>query len=272
MKRRLYTYLFLLVLLMVSSLMFAAAPDTVAVIPFNDNVISTGEAIALSDILENRLAKFGSFNLVERKAIENIMEELNFSTTDFVDQETAVKAGKMLSSQWLIMGSVSKLGNEYSMNVKLVNTETGRIVTGAYGESKSISGLKDDVESIAKELSQYLFAPFTNGIEFSALTMVYDMEFQSFGAKASFVMKYDELISLGVYGVVLRKNIDGEFGFDLGGKVIFGDPRKQALSLSIGALPSIGVYFRNITLDFYPTMLLGVEDSFGISVGVMLEQ
>jgi TolB-like protein len=250
---------------------FAAQRQTVAVIPFNDNVITSDEAIALSDVLENRLAKLGRFDLVERKAIENIMDELNFGTTDFVDQSTAVRAGRLFSSQWLLLGSVSKLGNIYLVNVKLVNTETGMIVTGENGEAPTIQGLKDDVEAIAKELSTYILSDFKLGIEAGGLVLIHMRQVQSYGVKASCVINAFESISIGAYASVLRRNSDGEVVSTFGGKLVLGDPRKKAISLSIGQLPSIGFFLKNIGIDFYPNMLFGIKDSFGVSVSYLLD-
>ncbi len=254
-------------LLLVVTSGLAAEVQTVAVIPFDDNVITSAEAIALSDILENRLAQYGNFELVERKKIENLMKELNFGTSDFVDQSTAVEAGRMLSAHWLILGSVSRLGNEYSINVKLVNTESGRIVTGASGDAKNIAGIKNDVEEIARTLSTYLLTEFNGSLDISGTVLMQNLEIHSLGANVGFVFSITKEVSAGVWGGAHMRNEDSKLKFMWGGKLLFGDPRKLAFSVNLGHLPSIGLVYKQFFVEVSPLMLLGNEGALGISVG-----
>lgn len=282
MKKILPFILFILAAAFVN--LHASEVQTVAVIPFDDNVISQSEAIALSDILENRLAQFGNFNLVERKKIEDLMKELSFGTSDFIDQETAVEAGRMLSAHWLILGSVSKLGKLYSVNVKLVNTESGRIVTGADGDAKDIIGIKKRVEDIAKTLSKHLLTDFIHALEVFGSAMLYfpqglpegfsqeDISFQSlhsFGGSVGYLHKVTNLISLGVWGSGYIKGRDRELGYQYGGKVVVGDPRDIAISASVSMnqMIMLGMYFKNTIIEVSPPLLIGIDNAFLVSVG-----
>ena len=250
--------------------LFAAVIQTVAVIPFDDNVISSAEAIALSDIFENRLAQTGSFELVERKRIENLMKELNFGTSDFVDQSTAVKAGKILSAQWLVLGSVSKLGKEYSVNVKIVNTESGRIVTGASGEAKDIIQIKRIVEDIAKKLSKQLLTDFIWSFDVSGLVIIQETDVHSVGVNFGFAYNIAENLSAGLVGGVVVRAEDGGLKLNLGGKFVIGDPRRQALVVTLSTFPSVGFIYHKFIVEVSPLMFLGVDNTIGITIGYSL--
>lgn len=266
--RRIGVLVFILILYYGS--LFAAVIQTVAVIPFDDNVISSAEATALSDIFENRLAQTGSFELVERKRIENLMKELNFGTSGFVDQSAAVKAGKILSAQWLVLGSVSKLGKEYSVNVKIVNTESGRIVTGASGEGKDIIQIKRVVEDIAKKLSKQLLTDFIWSFDVSGLMILQEMDVHSIGVNIGFTYNITKNLSVGPVGGVLVRAEDSALKMNLGGKFVIGDPRHQALVVTLSTFPSVGFIYRNFLVEVTPLMFLGVENSIGISIGYSL--
>ncbi|NCB97847.1 MAG: hypothetical protein EOM36_05770 [Bacteroidia bacterium] len=261
----------LVFLLMVSyGALSAASNQTAAVFPFDDNVISSGEAIALSDIFENRLATTGKFDLVERKSIEQLMKELNFGSSSFIDQDTAVKAGRLLSAHWLFLGSVSKLGNTYSVNVKIVNTETGRIVTGASGEANDILQLKKSVESIADKLSKKLLTDFHWSIDVSGLVVVQASDVHTVGVNLGFSYGLLRNLAIGAVGGAIMRSEDSAFNWNFGGKLIIGDPRRQALTVTIGRFPSVGFIYHKFFVEVSPLMFLGVSDTIGLSAGYSL--
>ncbi len=260
----------ILIFIMIYGVLFATTMQTVAVIPFDDNVISSAEAVALSDIFENRLAQTGSFELVERKRIENLMKELNFGTSDFVDQSTAVKAGKILSARWLVLGSVSKLDKEFSVNVKIVNTESGRIVTGASGEAKDIINIKKIVENIAIKLSKHLLTDFIWSFDISGLLILQKTEVHSIGVNFGFAYAITKNLSAGLVGGVVVRTNDSALKLNLGGKFVIGDPRRQALMVTLSTFPSVGFIYHKFFIEVSPLMFIGVEDTFGVSVGYSL--
>lgn len=72
--------------------------------------LDIGKGIA--DLLVEQLVKDGTFAVYERKAIQKIMAEQNFSNSDRADPNSAAKIGKMLGVDAIIMGSITQFGRD----------------------------------------------------------------------------------------------------------------------------------------------------------------
>ncbi|MDR0443670.1 MAG: CsgG/HfaB family protein [Treponema sp.] len=65
-----------------------------------------------------------TMEILERRRIENLQQELNFSLSGQVSDETAVGIGKAIGADTLIYGSMSKIGKEYRMTLRATGVET----------------------------------------------------------------------------------------------------------------------------------------------------
>ena len=68
----------------------------------------------ISDLLVDELVNDGTFRVIERKRLDAILAEQNFSNSDRADPSAATlaKLGKVLGVQYLIVGSITKFGTE----------------------------------------------------------------------------------------------------------------------------------------------------------------
>ena len=110
------------------SIPFAQQTETVAVIEFEGNGVSDFEVTALTDRFRDELVKLGSETVVERGKMEEVLKEQAFQQTGCTSSECAVEVGKLLSVQKIIVGSISKVGNVFSVSCRLVSVETGEIL------------------------------------------------------------------------------------------------------------------------------------------------
>jgi TolB-like protein len=79
-------------------------------------------------ILTNAVATNPSLVLLERQKIESLLKEQNLVTTGRVDAETAVKVGKLLGAQHVLLGQlVVQSDKEMRLLVRSVNVETSVI-------------------------------------------------------------------------------------------------------------------------------------------------
>ncbi len=123
MSRRLITLWLLLVL---ASLAVAQAPaprkKRIAIMDFDYATVHSNVAAyfgsdvdigkGISDLLVTNLVKDGSYSIIERKAIDKILTEQNFSTSDRADPSSAAKIGKLLGVDAMIVGSITQFGND----------------------------------------------------------------------------------------------------------------------------------------------------------------
>jgi curli biogenesis system outer membrane secretion channel CsgG len=72
--------------------------------------IDVGKGI--SDLLVKNLVQDGTYSVIERKALDKILAEQNFSNSDRANPASAAKIGKILGLDAIIVGSITQFGNE----------------------------------------------------------------------------------------------------------------------------------------------------------------
>jgi curli biogenesis system outer membrane secretion channel CsgG len=70
----------------------------------------------IADMIVDELVNDGSFRVIERKRLDAILAEQNFSNSDRADPsaQTVAAIGKVLGVKYLIVGSITKFGTEES--------------------------------------------------------------------------------------------------------------------------------------------------------------
>jgi curli biogenesis system outer membrane secretion channel CsgG len=66
----------------------------------------------VTDLLVKFLVQDGTYSVIERKALDKIMAEQNFSNSDRANPNSAAKLGKLLGVDAIIVGSITQFGNE----------------------------------------------------------------------------------------------------------------------------------------------------------------
>jgi curli biogenesis system outer membrane secretion channel CsgG len=100
----------------------------VAILDFDYATVQTNSAAVfgtnvdigkgMTDLLVTRLVKDGTYSVIERKALDKIIAEQNFSNSDRANPASAAKIGKLLGVDAIIVGSITQFGNE-DKNVKV---------------------------------------------------------------------------------------------------------------------------------------------------------
>jgi curli biogenesis system outer membrane secretion channel CsgG len=72
--------------------------------------IDVGKGVA--DLLVTYLIKDGTYSIIERKSLDKILAEQNFSNSDRANPTSAAKIGKLLGVDAIIVGSITQFGND----------------------------------------------------------------------------------------------------------------------------------------------------------------
>jgi|RhiMetdeSRZDD1v2_1073273.scaffolds.fasta_scaffold01700_2 curli biogenesis system outer membrane secretion channel CsgG len=133
-----------LCILLTASLMSAAEQKKrVAVLNFDFGAVQNwwggqwdiGKGIA--DLIVDELVKDGTYSVIERKQLDTILAEQNFSNSDRADASTAAKIGKVLGVNVIIVGSVTQFGTEKKdLNVGALAGRFGGFGAGKVGTQK----------------------------------------------------------------------------------------------------------------------------------------
>jgi len=112
-------------------------------------------ALILSEALREEIMKLDLFRLVNRENIVKVLEEMALQQTGLVDEKEAVKAGKGLAVQQIVLGRYGTLGKISVLQAKRVDVETQGAL--GIGSLKCDVGREDELlrhmAELAKEIS-----------------------------------------------------------------------------------------------------------------------
>ena len=143
---------------------YATVRSSVAALFGGDADVGKG----IADLLVTRLVTDGVYSVIERKALDKIIAEQNFSNSDRANPDSAAKIGRILGVDAIIVGSITQFGRDdksvgvgggalggltgrfgsggvgkrqakavVGINARMVNTETGEILAVAEGKGES---------------------------------------------------------------------------------------------------------------------------------------
>ncbi|MCS7025560.1 MAG: curli production assembly protein CsgG [Bryobacteraceae bacterium] len=141
---------------------YATVQDWVQMI-FNSNV-DVGKGVA--DLLVDKLVSSGVYQVYERKEMDKILNEQNFSNSDRANPATAARIGQLIGVDAIIIGSITQFGRDdrsteigalgrvagrygisgvgrkeskavVALNARIINVDTGEVIGVASGQGTS---------------------------------------------------------------------------------------------------------------------------------------
>ncbi|MBU4444714.1 PEGA domain-containing protein, partial [bacterium] len=103
------------------------AQTRVAVIDFEAKGVSEIEVSALTDRLRDELFKTGQYKVMERAMMEEILKEQGFQLSGCTSDECVIEIGKLIGVEQIIGGSISKVGNVFSVSSRMISVETSEV-------------------------------------------------------------------------------------------------------------------------------------------------
>ncbi len=116
-------------------------PRIFSIVPFDsmgdENSYFSG---LIADLLDEK-----GYELVERRKIDIIIEELNINQTQLVSQATSLKIGKLIGSHIIITGDIARYEKKKYVNVRAFDVETSDILGIAVIEPGQLNIAVDDL-------------------------------------------------------------------------------------------------------------------------------
>lgn len=125
--------------------------------PKYDGLGKALSSMLISDIELNVSGK--KIQLIERAQINKILKEQNLQSGKLIDKNSAVKIGKLLGVNYVLVGDIYVLNDDLVINARLTSIENGDIKFSNKQEGKLTQWLSVKTK-IAKDLSQSLKVPF----------------------------------------------------------------------------------------------------------------
>lgn len=141
---------------------FAAETElpAVAVMDFGANNAPATEAAVMSDFVRSAAIRAGKWRVVDKKNMQAILAEQAFQQTGCTSSECAVKMGKLLNVQKMVVGEYVIMAGVRYLTAHVVSVETG--VMEKSGKVKGFNG--EEADAAADDLVDQL-----TGVKVSAL-------------------------------------------------------------------------------------------------------
>lgn len=109
----------------------------------------------ISDILTARMSIYDQYQLVERKKLDEILQEYKLNLSGAADSSQAIKVGKLVGAKIMIFGKAFPVDKDFYIVAKIIGTETSK-VKGVMAKGKLESELSDILDELVEKLSETL--------------------------------------------------------------------------------------------------------------------
>ena len=141
-------------IILVSTATSQSGRPTVAILDFDGQGVDAGDVQTLTERMRTEIGNTNAVRLIERKAVEKIMEEQGFQQTGCTSDECAAEVGQLLGVQFMVSGTIGRMGKKYTIDCKMFSVETGETVRAKNATFEGdISGLLLEMQIMAWEIA-----------------------------------------------------------------------------------------------------------------------
>lgn len=157
----------LVLLLVASAPAFGQEPDTrpgIAVLPFDvtqlppsSDLAGSGLNFGLQHILLSELEANPALRIVERRALNEIMEEFGLHGSANIDQRTQAELGRLVFARYMVGTSYFDLNGDVRLDARVIDVETSEIILTA--RVSGTDGLYDLIAALAERVTDGVDLP-----------------------------------------------------------------------------------------------------------------
>ena len=104
--------------------------STIAIADFDNKDAAIGDpnlGYAVSEVITQDFQRSGSFTVLEKKQLQQILKTMELQLSGLYDSDKAVTIGKLIDAKYLMVGSITKTAGFYRVSARVVEVETGAI-------------------------------------------------------------------------------------------------------------------------------------------------
>lgn len=138
---------------------YGSSKKTVAIINFQGPQES--DNVALANMFATRLANKRLFKVVSGRSIDSLILQKgyekdalgSFGTSRY--ESAAIEIAKAAKAEYVVLGNINKLGNQYKLVIKILNVTNNEIVTGDDQNFSIIEDVETFIDEMCDKLSYY---------------------------------------------------------------------------------------------------------------------
>jgi TolB-like protein len=126
-------------------------PIRVAILPFQ---IHSAEDLGylkegIYDVISSRLAASGEIDVIGKSTIEGVLAEMR---PPRLTEEVAREAGARLRADYVVLGSITKIGDFISLDARLMDIKGQKPPSGAFAQTRGLDQLMGKVDEFARDI------------------------------------------------------------------------------------------------------------------------
>lgn len=127
---------------------------SIAVSDFKIEGTSDFTSTAITEKVITELVRLRRFKVLEREALQKIIEEQKLGMSGLIDESTAAQVGKLAGADAILTGSVTVTPTFSKISVRLVEVETGETIAVAENQTEgtSLGDLDPLIDAIASQI------------------------------------------------------------------------------------------------------------------------
>ena len=215
----------------------------------------------IADLLVDKLVNDGTYSVIERKALDKILAEQNFSNSDRADPNSAAKIGKILGVDAIIVGSITQFGRDdkkTSVGGGALGGVTGRFGLGGVSKNESKAVVAITARMINTDTAEILASATGRG--------------ESARSGANLIGAGGSSSGLGGGGLDMSSS---NFANTILGEAVHAavNQAAQQLESKAGAMPTKVISIDGLVADAAAdgTLIINVGSSSGVKVGDVLQ-
>jgi len=111
--------------------LYSQQKTTLAVLDLDAKGLEKTQSEILTNRLRSNAVSLGIYEIVERQKMQEILDEQEFQLSGCTTDACAVEVGQLLGVQKMITGSIGSIGKIYTVELRLLDIETGKIERSA---------------------------------------------------------------------------------------------------------------------------------------------
>ncbi len=169
MKKTIRVILCLAVVMMMTQMSGAKEKYTVTVLPFALHSAENIEYVrqGIGDMLISRISASDKLEVTRRETVQDVLKKFGSKELNLLDVQNI---GRQLKSDYIVWGSITKIGNSISIDGKLVDVAGGKSDVGIFSQSQTLDEVIPKIGDFSQRIIQHILGSAPQALPVPAKT------------------------------------------------------------------------------------------------------
>lgn len=124
-----------------------------SVLNFESVSVSEGETKLFTDLISSYFVMLNKYRVIDSNQRQNILKEFKFALSGCTDEECQLEIGKLLSAEFIVVGSLGMFGERFVLTIKIIEVESGQTLNSASKIYTDMNSLIDGAFILVSDLT-----------------------------------------------------------------------------------------------------------------------